>query len=200
MKKALILVDIQNDFCEGGSLAVPKANEIIPFVNDLMDKENFDLIVATQDSHPEGHKSFASSNNEEVGSLIDLNGTPQRMWPDHCVKGSHGEKFHENLNMSKVDKVFKKGENIEVDSYSGFYDNDKKTSTGLGEYLKSKGIEEVVCVGLAQDYCVKWTAEDSQKLGFKTTVLVDGTRAVNIDPSDGEKAFLDLVEMGVEVK
>ena len=200
MKKALILVDIQNDFCEGGALAVPNANEIIPFVNDLIDNGDFDLIVATQDSHPLDHKSFASNNGKQVGEMSTLNGQPQIMWPNHCVKNTQGIEFHSDLNMSKVDKVFPKGENKEVDSYSGFFDNDGLTSTGLDEYLKSQNIEEVVCVGLAQDYCVKWTAEDSKKLGFVTKVYIDGMRAVNLNDGDGEKAILEMVDKGIIVE
>ena len=197
MKKALILVDIQNDFCKGGALEVPNANEILPFVNDLIKNNHYDLIVATQDFHPEDHGSFASNNNKNVGEIFELGGIPQVMWPDHCIEGTSGVEFHDELDMSKVDKVFKKGQNPLVDSYSGFYDNDKKTSTGMSEYLKSKNIEEVCIVGLALDYCVKFTALDAKSEGFKTTVLIDGTKAVNLDPKDGELAILDLIDKGV---
>lgn len=196
--KALIIVDIQNDFLPGGSLAVKRGNEVISYVNSIMDK--FDLIVTTQDFHPQNHKSFASNNNLPIGSLSELNGVPQIMWPDHCVQGSFGAEFSSELNLNLVNKNFVKGTNPEVDSYSGFLDNDKKTSTGLGEYLKENKITEVYVVGLALDYCVKATAIDSHNQGFKTTVLLRGTRSVNINPEDGILAQKELGEQGIKVR
>lgn len=181
--KALILVDIQNDFCFGGSLAVPEAEQILPLVNKIQ-KANYDLIVATKDFHPANHSSFKSNN-------------PNGIWPDHCVQGSQGAEFHPKLNTQAIDQVFVKGTNPEVDSYSGFFDNDHKSSTGLGEYLKDQGITEVDVVGLALDYCVKATAIDAHNLGFKTSVIVDATKAVNLRSDDGEKAKAELVNLGV---
>lgn len=195
--KALILVDIQNDFCRGGALEVPKANEIIPFVNKL--KEDFELVVASQDFHPQEHKSFASNNEGSVGELVKLNGLEQILWPDHCVQDTFGVEFHQELDMTGV-KVFPKGQNIEVDSYSAFLDNDRKHETGLREYLQSKGVTEVVIVGLALDYCVKFTALDAKEMGFKTTVLLEGTRAVNINPEDDKRAVAELEKAGVIVE
>ena len=196
--KALILVDIQNDFCAGGALEVPKANKIIEGVNLLQEEMAGSLIVATQDYHPQNHKSFASNNEgKNVGDLGILNGSPQVMWPDHCVKGTEGAEFHKDLNLEKINKVFPKGENPEVDSYSGFYDNDGVSSTGLAEYLKEKGVEEVVVVGLALDYCVKFTALDAVKEGFKTTLKTNLTKAVNLNAGDDEKALEELREAGV---
>lgn len=196
--KALILVDIQKDFCSGGALAVPQGELIIPIVNEL--QKDFNLIVATQDFHPSNHKSFASNNpGAKIGTLGSLNGLPQVMWPNHCVQGTDGVDFHPELNMSKVSKIFPKGTNPEVDSYSGFFDNDQKSSTGMGEWLKKQNVTEVVVVGLALDYCVKATAIDAHKLGFKTSVLVQATKAVNLSPDDGDKAIAELKQLGVEV-
>lgn len=196
--KALILVDIQNDFCPGGNLAVKDGDKIIPLVNQLQKQKDYDLIIATQDFHPKNHKSFASNNSgKSVGDLVELNGQVQVMWPDHCVQGSIGAEFHKDLDMNKIVKIFKKGTNPEVDSYSGFFDNDHKSSTGLGEYLKSKNILMVDVVGLALDYCVKATAMDANNLGFITTVIVPATRAVNLNVDDDLKAIAELKKSGV---
>jgi nicotinamidase/pyrazinamidase len=196
--KALILVDIQNDFCPGGNLAVSEGDKIILLVNAL--QKNYDLVVATQDFHPITHKSFASNNpGKAVGSLGELNGQVQVMWPDHCVQGTKGAEFHPALDMSKVAQVFPKGTNPEVDSYSGFFDNDHKSTTGLGEYLKAQGVTAVDVVGLALDYCVKATALDAQKLGFITTVIPSATKAVNLNPGDDLKAIAELQAAGVRV-
>ena len=185
--KALLVIDVQNDFCEGGSLAVPKSNEIIFDINQLMKKDEFAMVVATKDWHPANHSSFLSNNEKGV-------------WPDHCVKGTKGAEFHPELNMEAIDFMFTKGSNPEVDSYSGFMENDHKTTTGLGEFLRTKGVTEVVVVGLALDYCVKATALDAMKQGFKTTVLLDYTRAVNINEGDGELAITELQKAGVHTK
>lgn len=201
MKNALIVVDVQNDFCEGGSLAVPQSNEIIPNIAALMkDILTFDLIVATQDLHPKNHKSFASNNNAPVGSLGSLGGQVQVMWPDHCVEGSTGADFHNKINSKAFDAVFPKGQNPEVDSYSGFFDNDHKSSTGLGEYLRQQGVERVFVVGLALDYCVKATALDAKTLGFDTTVILRATKAVNLNKGDDSKAINELKDAGVIIE
>jgi nicotinamidase/pyrazinamidase len=199
MKKALIIVDVQNDFCPGGNLAVADGDKVIPVINQLM-KEDYDIIVATKDWHPANHKSFASNNlGMRAGQMIKLNGQDQVMWPDHCVQNSKGSEFYSGLHIERIDKVFPKGMNTEVDSYSGFFDNDKKSSTGMGEWLRGQGITEVVIVGLALDYCVKATAEDAKSLGFHTTVLVQGTKAVNLKPDDGAMAIKQLKNKGVNV-
>lgn len=196
--KALIVVDIQKDFCKGGSLAVPEGDAIVPKVNSLM--KDFKLVIATQDFHPKNHKSFASNNEgKKVGELGELNGQVQVMWPDHCVQGTEGVTFHNNLDRNLIPVVVQKGTNPEVDSYSGFFDNDKKSSTGLGEFLKQEGIKEVVVVGLALDYCVKATALDAKNLGFDTTIILDATKAVNLSPDDGIKAIEELKNAGVKV-
>ncbi len=155
MKKALIIVDVQNDFCEGGALAVPNANEIIPYINLLTQENEYEEIILTQDWHPANHKSFASNNGKQVGETIILNEVPQFMWPDHCVQNTSGAEFHPDLDTSKVTKIIQKGTNVEVDSYSGFQDNNHFMKTGLDDYLKSKGIQMVEIVGLALDYCEK---------------------------------------------
>lgn len=196
--KALILVDIQNDFCPGGNLAVKDGDQIIPLINKLQDK--YDVIVATQDFHPANHKSFASNNpGKAVGSLGELGGQVQVMWPDHCVQGTKGAEFHPDLDLSKVDKVFPKGTNKEVDSYSGFFDNDKLSSTGLADYLKEKEVTTVDVVGLALDYCVKATALDANQLGFNTRVILAATKAVNLNPDDDQKTIKELADAGVNV-
>lgn len=200
MKKALIIVDVQNDFCPGGALAVTKGDEIIPFINSLINSQRYDLVVATKDFHPATHGSFAVNNNKEVYSMGELGGLSQVMWPAHCVQGSAGSDLHPHLNSAKIDKIFNKGTNPEIDSYSGFFDNDKKSSTGLGEFLKEQGVSDVEVVGLALDYCVKATALDAQALGFKTSVLLSGTAAVNLSPEDGFKAIIELQNAGVKVR
>jgi len=198
--KALIVVDVQNDFCPEGRLAVKDGDQIVEPINQLIQNEKYDLIVATLDWHPQNHKSFASNNNAQVFSMGTLNGQPQVMWPDHCVQNSAGAQLHPKLNTNQIRYFITKGTNPEVDSYSGFFDNDKKTATGLNDILLKIGIKEVDVVGLALDYCVKATAEDAKKLGYKTNVLVDMTRAVNMNAGDDKKAVADLVAQGIVVK
>jgi nicotinamidase/pyrazinamidase len=196
--EALIVVDIQNDFLPGGALAVNHGDEIIPFVNGLIDR--FGLVVATQDWHPSNHGSFAANHKgKKPGEVIDLHGLPQIMWPVHCVQGSKGAEFASALHTSKFTKVFQKGTDSTIDSYSGLFDNGKRKSTGLGEYLKAEGIEKVTVVGLAADYCVKFTALDAKEFGFEVVLPVVGTRAVNLQPDDFEKALKELERAGVEV-
>lgn len=176
--KALIIVDIQNDFVAGGSLEVPFGEQIIPLVNELSTR--FDLVVATQDWHPPSHKSFASSHDgKKPFEKIILGGLNQVLWPDHCIQGSSGAAFHHDLDLNRVEAIFRKGMNPDIDSYSGFYDNGHKKSTGLEGYLKARGVSEVYVCGLAGDYCVYFTAKDSLKAGFKTYVIEDATRSIN---------------------
>lgn len=198
--KALIVVDVQKDFCDGGSLAVPKGDEVVPVINELMESKKYDLIVSTLDWHPKDHKSFASNNKgAKIGDLGELNGLPQVMWPDHCIKNTEGSQYHQDLDVSKIDESITKGANKEVDSYSGFFDNDKKSETRLKKVLIENNITEVDVVGLALDYCVKATAIDSYNLGFKTKVILKATRAVNLNPDDGENAVKEMKDMGIEV-
>lgn len=197
-KRALILVDIQNDFCPGGALAVKDGDAIIPLVNQI--QPGYDLVVATQDWHPASHKSFASNNpGKKPGELGELGGQPQVMWPDHCVQGTPGAEFHPALDMTRVARVFRKGMDPEVDSYSGFYDNGKVHATGLGDWLTDQGVDAVDVVGLATDYCVKWTALDARDAGFDTTVIADATRGVELAPGDVRRALDELVSAGVRV-
>lgn len=193
-KKALIIVDIQNDFCEGGSLEVPRSNEIIPFVNSI--QKEYDLVITTQDYHPKEHKSFASNNNKEVGERIILNGIEQDMWTDHCVQGTHGAEFHKDLKVKNTYN-FQKGLDVEVDSYSGFFDNNKINSTGLDKFLIKNNITDVDVVGLALEYCVKFTAIDANDLGFNTRVLTKGTRFISEE--NANDAISEMVKKGIVV-
>lgn len=177
--KALIIVDIQNDFLEGGSLAVKDGDSIIPIVNEI--QNDYDLVVATQDWHPENHKSFAAQHpDKNVFDVIDLNGLPQVLWPIHCVQGSFGAEFHKDLTTNKIEAIFRKGMDPEIDSYSGFYDNGKRKNTGLLGYLKDRKVDEVFVCGLAADYCVYFTAKDALEVGFNTTIIEFATRAIDV--------------------
>lgn len=195
---ALLLIDIQNDFLPGGALAVPEGDAIIPVVNRL--QAGFPLVVATQDWHPKNHGSFASQhpgrNAWETGELAGL---PQVLWPDHCVQGTPGAAFATALEMARINRVFTKGTDPEIDSYSGFFDNGHRKATGLGEYLKAEGVTAVFIVGLATDYCVKFTALDAVTLGFKTTVITDACRGVNLGAGDVDRALAELRAAGVDV-
>ena len=196
--KALILVDLQNDFCNFGALAVKGGNDVIPIANQLMEK--FELVVATQDWHPADHESFAAVHYfRQPGQVMNLHGLEQVLWPIHCVQGTFGAEFVQELNTNKITKVFPKGTDKTVDSYSGFFDNGKRGDTGLHAYLQEKNVTEVYVMGLALDYCVKFTATDAIELGYKTHLILDGTRAVNLEPNDGEKAVNFLKSLGVTV-
>ena len=176
--KALVIVDVQNDFMPGGSLEVPHGNIIVPLVNRL--QKYFDLVVATQDWHPQNHKSFASNHsNKKPFDEINLHGIKQILWPDHCVQGSKGAEFHPDLGINKIEAIFRKGMNPEIDSYSGFYDNNHQKSTGLSGYLKEKGISELYFCGLTSDICVYYTIKDSLKEGFSATLIEDASRPLN---------------------
>jgi nicotinamidase/pyrazinamidase len=196
MKQALILVDIQNDFVPGGALPVAEGDRVVPIANRL--QKHFDLIVATQDWHPANHGSFASQHaGKKIGDVIDLHGLPQVLWPDHCVQRSNGAEFHPDLDRSRVARVFQKGVDPEIDSYSGFFDNGHRRGTGLAEYLKSQGVTHVFVCGLATDYCVKFTALDARQLGFDTTVVVAACRGVNLQPGDVDAAIKDMHRAGI---
>ncbi|MCL2137445.1 MAG: bifunctional nicotinamidase/pyrazinamidase [Coriobacteriia bacterium] len=200
-KKALILVDIQNDFCHGGALAVPDADEVVDVANRLAYQfiGSGDIVVATRDLHPPDHGSFASQAKVEVGTIGELGGITQVFWPDHCVLGSKGADFHPGLQLDLIDRVFAKGQDKHIDSYSGFFDNDHKTSTGLYDFLVEKNVSAVTIVGLATDYCVAATARDAIALGFDTTVVAEGCRAVDLAAGDGERALEDLRQIGVTI-
>lgn len=197
--KALILVDIQQDFCAGGALAVKDGDQVVPVANRLTTSDNFDVIVLSQDWHPQSHKSFASNNSgTKVGDLGELGGKPQVMWPDHCVWNTPGSEFHKNLLTGRASLILRKGMNREVDSYSAFYDNDG-TPVGLKGYLKDRDVTEVYIMGLATDYCIKFTVLDSVKCGFETYLIKDGCRAVNISSDDGADAIKEMKNAGAKV-
>jgi len=196
--RTLILVDIQNDFLPGGALAVPRGDEVIPIANGLQPR--FDLVVATQDWHPAGHGSFASSHpGRRPGDLAALGGLPQVLWPDHCVQGSRGAEFAARLQMNRVEAIFRKGTDPAIDSYSAFFDNAHRKSTGLGDYLKGRGATEVYVLGLAADYCVKFSALDGRRLGLRMLVVEDGTRGVELQPGDVARAIEQMRAAGVEM-
>jgi nicotinamidase/pyrazinamidase len=196
--RALILVDIQNDFLPGGALAVPRGDEVIPVANRLQTR--FDLLVATQDWHPARHGSFASRHpGRKPGELAELGGLPQVLWPDHCVQGSSGAAFAPGLEMNRVETIFRKGTDPGIDSYSGFFDNGHRKSTGLGDYLKGRGADEIYLLGLATDYCVKFTALDARQLGFRTFLVEDGSRGVELQPGDVARAIEEMREAGVRI-
>jgi nicotinamidase/pyrazinamidase len=191
--KALLLIDIQYDFLPGGALAVPGGDEILPVVNRL--QEGFDLVVATQDWHPPGHYSFASSHQgRQPFETIDLQGLEQVLWPDHCVQETPGADFTSAVAWGKVEAIFRKGTELTIDSYSGFYDNGHRKETGLGHYLRGRGVKEVYIAGLAADYCVYFTAKDALREGFVTHVVEDATRAISAEGF--EKAKKDIEQRG----
>ena len=194
--RALIIVDVQNDFVAGGSLEVPQGEQIVPLVNEL--SRHFVLVVATQDWHPSDHKSFASNHpGKNPFDVIILDGLEQVLWPDHCVQGSRGADFHPDMDLSRVEAVFRKGMVPGIDSYSGFYDNGHKKSTGLAGYLKERKVQSIYVCGLAGDYCVYYTAMDALKSGFTTFVIEDATRA--IDKLNFEKAKQEVARSGGEI-
>lgn len=194
--RALIIVDVQNDFTTGGRLEVKEGEEIIPLVNKL--QSGFDLVVATQDWHPPDHKSFASNHpGKQPFEQIVLNGLEQVLWPDHCVQGSEGAAFHSALEMNKIATIFRKGMDAGVDSYSGFYDNGHKHSTGLAGYLREQNVKAVFVAGLAADYCVYYTAKDALAEGFQSNLIVDATRPISVEGF--LKAKEDLLRSGGRV-
>ncbi|PEN09382.1 nicotinamidase/pyrazinamidase [Longimonas halophila] len=179
---ALLVVDIQNDFCPGGALAVPEGDAIIPTVNALMD--DFDAVVCTQDWHPPEHQSFASQHDGRAPyDTVEMPYGEQVLWPDHCVQGTKGADFHPALNTDRADLIIRKGFRPEIDSYSAFYENDGATATGLTGYLHERGVDTLVVVGLAADFCVKWSATDGVDEGFDVYVVEDATRGINQDGS-----------------
>jgi nicotinamidase/pyrazinamidase len=181
MTKALIVIDVQNDFCPGGALAVAGGDEIVPGINALMSE--FDAVILTQDWHPAGHSSFASSHEGAAPmSLVEMPYGPQVLWPDHCIQGSEGAAFHADLRVD-ADLIIRKGYNPAIDSYSAFFENDHTTPTGLEGYLRTRGINSLTMVGLATDFCVNFSAVDAAKLGFDVTVRNDLCRGIDLDGS-----------------
>lgn len=195
--EALIVIDVQNDFCPGGALAVAEGDAIIDGINDRM--EQFPTVVLTQDWHPAGHSSFASSHEGAAAfSVMDMPYGPQVLWPDHCIQGSRGAEFHENMSLNAAQGIVRKGYNPDIDSYSAFFENDHKTPTGLEGYLRAREITSVTLVGLALDYCVAYSALDAARLGFDVTVERPLCRAIDLDNSL-EDAVMRMRKAGVRL-
>jgi len=203
IRTALIVVDMQPDFMPGGALAVAEGDQLVAPIRDLLMSGRFDVVVATQDWHPRGHISFASHHRgKQPLDVIELYGHEQVLWPDHCVQGTAGAALHDGIPLEWVDAIIRKGNDPAVDSYSGLRNNwnqiGQRGATGLGGYLKDRGITNVLVCGLARDYCVKWTAEDAADAGFKVRFLWDLTRPV--DPKSDAQVLKELEEKGVEVE
>jgi len=195
---ALILVDLQNDFVPGGALSVSGGDSIIPLINGLQKK--FELVVATQDWHPANHGSFAANHpGATPGDVIELDGLPQILWPVHCVQNTFGAGFVSSLDQSRIAKVFQKGIDPSIDSYSGFFDNGHRRSTGMGEWLTDRKVRSVHVCGLATDYCVKFTALDARKLGLETSFIEDASRGVELRPGDVQFAIDEMRSAGVRI-
>ncbi|WP_422000010.1 bifunctional nicotinamidase/pyrazinamidase [Roseovarius mucosus] len=185
MTSALIVIDLQNDFCPGGALAVPEGDQIVPGINALMPE--FRAVILTQDWHPSGHSSFASSHpGKSAYEMTEMPYGPQVLWPDHCVQGSHGAAFHQDLNTARADLILRKGYNSAIDSYSAFFENDRATPTGLHGYLQTRGITDLTMVGLATDFCVNYSALDAARLGYRVTVRRDLARGIDLGGSLAE--------------
>ncbi|WP_170419882.1 bifunctional nicotinamidase/pyrazinamidase [Ruegeria arenilitoris] len=181
MTHALIVIDVQNDFCPGGALAVPNGDEIVAPINAMM--PDFDAVILTQDWHPAGHSSFASSHPGKAPyDVVEMPYGPQVLWPDHCVQGTPGAEFHPDLR-TDADLILRKGFRSAIDSYSAFFENDRTTATGLKGYLRNRGIDRLTLVGLATDFCVHYSAVDAARLGFDVTVRTDACRAIDLDGS-----------------
>ena len=196
MKTALLVIDVQNDFCPAGALEVAGGNEIIPYINEEMVK--YDCVVLTQDWHPKGHSSFATSHEgKNPLDLIEMPYGDQVLWPDHCVQGSKGAEFHPDLNIDQANAIIRKGSDPRIDSYSAFFENDRKTPTGLDGYFKSLEIENINLVGLATDFCVNYSAQDAANLGYKVSVLEKMCRAIDLNGSLAA-AKSEMQDCGVE--
>lgn len=195
--KVLLVVDVQNDFCPGGALAVPNGDDVVEPINTLMD--SCDCVVQTQDWHPKEHLSFASNHSEkEPFNTIEMGYGEQVLWPDHCIQGTKGSEFHPKLKNKPSQLIIRKGFRKEIDSYSAFFENDHETVTGLHGYLQARNVDELVVTGLATDFCVKWSVLDALKLGYKVTLIEDAVRGIDMDGSV-DAAFHEMKEAGVEI-
>ncbi len=198
MARALLLVDIQNDFCAGGALAVAEGDSTVDIANAMIDwcKTRGDAVVASQDWHPADHGSFASQQHVEPYSEGLLDGLPQTFWPDHCVQNTEGAALHPLLNAKAIDALFHEGENPAIDSYSAFFDNGHRQKTQLDEWLRHHDVNELIVLGLATDYCVKFTVLDALTLGYSVDVITDGCRSVNLHAQDSAHAFMEMAAAG----
>ena len=193
--KALIIVDLQNDFLPGGALAVPHGDEVIPIANELQRK--FELVVATQDWHPPNHGSFAANHpGKKPGDRIMLDGVEQILWPMHCVQNTHGAEFAPSFETSRIAQVFHKGIDPRIDSYSTFFDNAHRRHTGLAHYLQKREIKDIYLMGLALDYCVNYSTLDARQLGLNTHVIIDGCRGIELQPGDIDRALDEMTRAG----
>ena len=198
LKKAIIVIDIQNDFCPGGALPVKEGDRIVPVINAVM--RNFDIVIGTQDWHPRNQVSFASNHKgKNVYDQVDINGIAQTLWPAHCVQGSHGAEFHKDLDTARFNLIVRKGTNPGIDSYSAFVENDKKTETGLHGYLEALKIKDVYLCGLATDYCVYFSAMDAVKYGFNTSVILDACRGIDVPEGNINKCVRDMKSAGIRI-
>lgn len=196
-KRALILVDLQNDFCAGGNLEVPQGDEVIAIANQL--QPLFDCVIATKDFHPANHTSFASNHSAKVGDVVQLGQINQVLWPDHCVQGTRGAEFHPALETHRIHKIIYKGTDKNIDSYSAFFDNAHLRQTELQDFLHKENIKEIYIMGLATDYCVKFSCFDATQLGFKTFVIQDGCRGVELKAGDIQNAFKEMQTKGAQL-
>jgi nicotinamidase/pyrazinamidase len=196
--RALIVVDLQNDFMPGGALPVPNGDEVVSVANRVMPR--FDLVVASQDWHPPHHSSFASQHpGQKPGEVVRLEGIDQVLWPDHCVQQTAGAAFHRDLNILGIDKVFQKGVDPTIDSYSTFFDNAHRRSTGLADFLRARSVDEVFLLGLATDYCVKFSALDAVREHFRAIVIEDGCRGIDLQPGDVDRALQEMRDAGARI-
>jgi nicotinamidase/pyrazinamidase len=196
--RALIIVDVQNDFCPGGALPARDGDAVVPVINTLI--PHVPLVVATQDWHPPEHLSFASNHEgKSPGEVIELDGLEQVLWPDHCVQDSPGAEFHPELDTGRVDQIVRKGVDSHIDSYSGFFDNGHKRATGLHDFLQAKGVGDIVVTGLATDYCVKFTVLDALELGYRVEVVDDAVRGVELNDGDVARAKADMEAAGAKL-
>jgi nicotinamidase/pyrazinamidase len=195
---ALIIVDLQNDFLPGGALAVPGGEEVIPLANEL--QRRFDVVLATQDWHPPDHRSFVANHpGKKPGDRIMLDGIEQILWPVHCVRNTRGAEFAPSFDTKRIDHVFHKGIDPRIDSYSTFFDNAHRRSTGLADYLEDRAIKDIYLLGLALDYCVKYSALDARQLGLNTHVILDGCRGIDLHPEDVDLALKEMKAAGAAI-
>ncbi|CNK70759.1 bifunctional nicotinamidase/pyrazinamidase [Yersinia aleksiciae] len=202
MNTALLLIDLQNDFCPGGALAVTEGDRVIAIANQAISAclQQQIPVIASQDWHPAEHRSFAVNSNVEPGTIGDLNGLPQVWWPVHCVQNTQGADWHPQLQQDAIAAIFRKGQDPEIDSYSAFFDNGRRTKTALDDWLRQQGVERLSIMGLATDYCVKYSVLDSLSLGYQTTVISEGCRGVNLQPQDSQQAFDAMSDAGAKLQ